>query len=83
MIPSPTASVWWLGPVPIRAYALCILTGIAVAGWWTGRRPAAWGGRPGDVLDVAMWGVPVGILGARLYHVITSPQAYVGPAAPP
>ncbi|MEI2764141.1 MAG: prolipoprotein diacylglyceryl transferase [Dermatophilaceae bacterium] len=83
VIPSPTTSVWWLGPVPLRAYALCILTGIAVAGWWTGRRLAARGGRPGDVLDVALWGVPVGIVGARLYHVITSPQAYFGPGGHP
>ncbi len=82
-IPSPDQAVWYLGPVPIRAYALCILAGIVVAIWWTQRRLQARGGHPEQVLDVAVWAVPFGILGGRLYHVISSPQRYFGPGGNP
>jgi prolipoprotein diacylglyceryl transferase len=77
-IPSPTQGVWNLGPLPIRAYALCIVVGIIAAIQLTERRWLARGGAPGDVLDIAVWAVPFGILGGRLYHVISSPQAYFG-----
>ena len=82
-IPSPTQGVWYLGPVPLRAYALCILAGILVAVWLTQRRLAARGGDPERVIDVAMWAVPFGIVGGRLYHVISSPQAYFGEGGHP
>ena len=82
-IPSPSRSVWYLGPFPLRAYALCILAGVFIAVWWTSRRYRARGGSEETVLDAAMLGVPVGILGARLYHVITSPGAYFGPGGDP
>ena len=82
-IPSPSRSVWHLGPFPLRAYALCILAGVLIAVWWTSRRYRARGGDGDTVLDAAMLGVPVGILGARLYHVITSPDAYFGPGGDP
>jgi prolipoprotein diacylglyceryl transferase len=75
-IPSPSQGVWYLGPVPIRAYALCIIAGILVAVWLTRRRWAATGGNPDDVTDVVMWAVPFGIVGGRLYHVITDPELY-------
>jgi len=75
-LPSPPQGVWNLGPIPIRAYALCILLGILVAVWWTKRRWVARGGAPDDVLDVVMWAVPFGIVGGRLYHVITDPELY-------
>jgi prolipoprotein diacylglyceryl transferase len=75
-LPSPSQGVWDLGPIPIRAYALCILAGIVVATWWTQRRWAARGGNADDVLDVVMWAVPFGIVGGRLYHVITDPELY-------
>jgi prolipoprotein diacylglyceryl transferase len=75
-IPSPSRGVWHLGPIPIRAYALCIIAGIIVAVLLTQRRWAARGGRAEDVVDVAMWAVPFGIVGGRLYHVITSPELY-------
>lgn len=83
VIPSPTQSVWYLGPIPVRAYALCILVGILVAIRLGERRWAERGGRAGAVLDVAVWGVPFGILGGRLYHVITSWQPYFGPGGHP
>ena len=83
VIPSPDQGVWYLGPVPLRAYALCILLGIVVAVWWTQKRLEARGGQPGQVLDVAMWAVPLGIIGGRLYHVISSYQPYFGPGGNP
>ena len=82
-IPSPSRSTWHLGPLSLRAYALCILAGVFIAVWWTSRRYRARGGSEDTVLDVAMLSVPVGILGARLYHVITSPGAYFGPGGDP
>jgi prolipoprotein diacylglyceryl transferase len=78
-IPSPPQGVWNLGPVPIRAYALLIVVGIVVAVWWGNRRYVARGGEPSVVTDVAIWAVPFGIVGGRLYHVITDHQLYFGP----
>jgi prolipoprotein diacylglyceryl transferase len=83
VIPSPTTGVWYLGPVPIRAYAMCILAGIIVAVWVTQRRLERRGGRPGQVLDISAWAVPFGIVGGRIYHLITSPQAYFGEGGHP
>jgi prolipoprotein diacylglyceryl transferase len=77
-IPSPTTAAWNLGPIPIRAYALCIVAGIVVACWITERRMRARGAPPYLVLDIAIWAVPLGILGARLYSLATSPQEYFG-----
>ena len=77
-IPSPEQSVWFIGWFPIRAYAMFILAGIVVAVWITQRRLADRDGKPGQALDVATWAVPFGIVGGRLYHVISSPQAYFG-----
>ena len=82
-IPSPSQGVWNIGPIPIRAYALCILAGIAVATWWTQRRWAARGGDPDDVLDIVFWAVPFGIVGGRLYHLITDPELYFAPGKQP
>lgn len=82
-LPSPPRGVWYLGPIPIRAYALCIIAGILVALWWTRRRWVARGGAADDVLDVATWAVPFGIIGARLYHVITDPEFYFGSGRDP
>lgn len=78
-IPSPDSGVWNLGPVPIRAYALLIIVGIVVAIWVGNRRWIARGGQSGIVADVALWAVPFGIVGGRLYHVVTDNQLYFGP----
>ena len=77
-LPSPTVGALHLGPLAIRGYAVCILLGIVVAVWLTQRRLEVRGGKPGQTLDIATWSVPFGILGGRLYHVITSPDAYFG-----
>ncbi len=82
-IPSPDQSVWFVGPFPVRAYALFILAGIIVAVWLTQRRLEDRGGSPGQTLDVAVWAVPFGIVGGRLYHVISSPAPYFGDGGHP
>lgn len=79
-IPSPTQGVWHLGPIPIRAYAVCILLGIVAACVITEVRLRHRGAPKWMVLDVAVWAVPFGIIGARIYHVITSPEGYFGSA---
>jgi prolipoprotein diacylglyceryl transferase len=75
-LPSPSQSVWHLGPIPVRAYALCIVAGIFVALWLTARRMRERGGKSEDVWDVAGWAIVLGIIGGRLYHVITDPELY-------
>ncbi|WP_235036531.1 prolipoprotein diacylglyceryl transferase [Actinomadura sp. K4S16] len=77
-IPSPSQGVWHLGPVPLRAYAIMIILGIVAAVWLGERRWAAKGGTPGVIIDVAVWAVPFGLVGGRLYHVITDYQRYFG-----
>jgi prolipoprotein diacylglyceryl transferase len=75
--------VWYLGPVPIRAYALFIVAGIVIASVVTEYRLRERGAPPYAVLDLAVWAVPFGIVGARVYHVITSPQGYFGAGGEP
>jgi prolipoprotein diacylglyceryl transferase len=82
-IPSPSTAVWHLGPIPVRAYALCIILGIAVACALTEVRLRRRGGPQWAVLDIALWAVLFGMVGARLYHVITSPQDYFGEGGEP
>lgn len=77
-IPSPSDGVWNLGPFPLRAYALGIIIGALVAIWIGERRFQARGGRAGVIGDVAIWAIPFGIIGARIYHVVTDPQLYFG-----
>ncbi|MGB8651675.1 MAG: prolipoprotein diacylglyceryl transferase [Mycobacteriales bacterium] len=76
-IPSPPTGVVHLGPIPLRAYAGCILLGVLAAVWIGDRRWVARGGQKGTVADVAATAVPFGLIGARLYHVITSPDRYL------
>jgi prolipoprotein diacylglyceryl transferase len=77
--PSPGQGVWYLGPVPIRAYALCIIAGIIAALVIGDRRWAARGGERGVIYDVALWAVPFGLIGGRIYHVLTDWKTYFGP----
>ena len=77
-IPSPPQGVWELGPIPLRAYALCIIGGIIVALVLGDRRWEARGGERGVIYDIALWAVPFGLIGGRLYHVITDWQTYFG-----
>ena len=77
--PSPAQGVWYLGPIPIRAYALCIITGIIVALMLGDRRWAARGGERGVIYDIALWAVPFGLIGGRIYHLMTDWKTYFGP----
>lgn len=87
MIPASIPSPSWSGfdiPLPwgslrIHAYALCILAGIIAGLWLTSVRWAKRGAPEGSVWDIAIWAIPFGIIGGRLYHVVSSPDAYFGP----
>ncbi|RAM37679.1 prolipoprotein diacylglyceryl transferase [Arthrobacter globiformis] len=87
MVPASIPSPDWSGfdiPLPwgslrIHAYALCILAGIVVGLWLTSVRWARRGAPEGSVWDIAIWAIPFGIIGGRLYHVFSSPDAYFGP----
>ena len=81
--PSPTVSAFQLGPLTIRFYALAILAGILVGVWLTARRLRSRGGTTAQTLDIVAWAVPFGIVGGRLYHVITDNQLYFGPGKDP
>jgi prolipoprotein diacylglyceryl transferase len=72
-----------IGPFTIHAYAICILAGIFFAIWYTTRRWVERGGDAEVVGSVAFWAVPFGIIGGRIYHLITSPQAYFGEGGKP
>ena len=76
-LPSPSQGVWYVGPFPLRAYALAIITGVVLAVVIGERRWAARGGTRGVVTDLATIAVPFGIVGARAYHVVTSPGPYL------
>lgn len=82
-IPSPDRGVWEIGPFSLRAYALCIILGIVVAIWLGERRWQARGGTKGTIIDIAVWAAPMGLIGGRLYHVITDNQLYFGEGRDP
>ena len=72
-----------MGPLTIHFYAIAILTGIAVAIYWGNARFVAAGGAPGRVSEIAIVAVPMGVIGGRIYHVISSPNAYFGAGGQP
>ncbi len=78
-LPSPASGVWHLGVIPVRAYALCMVAGVVAALWLTDRRYRRAGGGAGVILDLATVAVPVGLVGARLYSVVTDFGLYFGP----
>jgi prolipoprotein diacylglyceryl transferase len=77
-IPSPARNELHLGPIPLRGYAFCIIIGVFLAVWLGGRRWQARGGQKTTVADIAVWAVPFGLVGGRLYHVITDYELYFG-----
>ncbi|MCU1530505.1 MAG: prolipoprotein diacylglyceryl transferase [Arthrobacter sp.] len=87
LIPASIPSPDWSGfdiPLPwgtlrIHAYALCILAGIIAGLWLTSVRWARRGAPEGSVWDIVIWAIPFGIIGGRLYHVVSSPDQYFGP----
>jgi prolipoprotein diacylglyceryl transferase len=82
-IPSPDQGTWQIGFFELRAYALCIIAGVLVAVWIGDKRWVERGGRHGTVADIAVWAVPFGLVGARLYHVLTDWQLYFGAGRQP
>ena len=82
-IPTPTLSQIDIGPFSFHIYALCIIAGIAIAIWLGDRRLRSYGNSTGIdltgvVSEVAVIAVPAGIIGGRLYHVVTTPELYFG-----
>jgi prolipoprotein diacylglyceryl transferase len=73
-IPSPPVSGFHIGPAFIHFYGLMYVIGIALAILITQRRWKAQGGDPGLVGDVALWAVPAGIVGGRIYFDLTTPK---------
>lgn len=80
-IPSPTISYFDLGPVQVHFYALCIIAGMVLAVVITGRRLQHAGYRRSAAIDIGLWGIPFGIVGGRVYHVVTHPGDYFYPGA--
>jgi prolipoprotein diacylglyceryl transferase len=77
-IPTPSISSFSVGPFTVHFYALCIIIGITIAIYLGDKRYQRAGGGENVVADVAIATVPAGIIGGRLYHLITSPDAYFG-----
>ncbi|WP_434811193.1 prolipoprotein diacylglyceryl transferase [Microbacterium sp. bgisy189] len=82
-IPSPDISSFQIGPLTIHIYALCIMTGIIVAALWTNHRLTKRGAEPWVVIDIALLAVPLAIIGARIFHVLTHPGFYFGEGKDP
>jgi prolipoprotein diacylglyceryl transferase len=82
-IPSPSTGVWDAFGLPVRAYALCIIAGIIVAMIIANRRWRERGGTSESLEMVVVVAVPCGIIGARLYHVLTDYQLYFGAGREP
>ncbi len=80
-IPSPSVSYFQVGPLQIHFYALCILAGIIAAALLTNYRLNKRGAERGLILDMILWTVPFGIVGARIFHVLTHPNDYFFPGA--
>src|SRR5215218_10940211 len=81
--PSPSTNIWYIGAFPLRAYALCIIAGIIVAMIIATRRWQALGGTADSMELMVVVGVPFGIVGSRLYQLITDYELYFGPGRQP
>lgn len=78
-IPTPGVSVVEIGPFAVHIYAICIMTGVALAIWLGNKRfLASYPDARGIVSEVAIVAVPAGVLGGRLYHVATTPERFFG-----
>ena len=82
-IPTPSTSVLELGSLTIHFYALAILLGIISALLIARNQYSRSGGDKEEISDLALWTILAGIVGGRLYHVITSPDAYFGTGGRP
>jgi prolipoprotein diacylglyceryl transferase len=84
-IPSPTQNGWWLGPIFVHAYGLAYVLAVAAAIYISRRRWRALGGSDDLIYEVAIWGFPAGLIGGRIYFLVTSwdqvPKHWWGPFA--
>lgn len=80
-IPSPEISFFMVGPFKIHFYALCILAGVIAAIWIADRRLVSRGATSGLALDISLWTLPIAIVGARIFHVLTHSGDYFYPGA--
>ena len=78
-IPSPAAPVLMLGSISLSLYVMTVVVSVVLGTWIASRRWVSRGGLAGEVVDAAMWVLPFGIIGARLYHVLTCFGTYFGP----
>jgi prolipoprotein diacylglyceryl transferase len=76
--PSPAEGVLHLGPLPLRGYAFCIVLGIVAAVLIAEPRLRSRGAPEGTAVEMATWCVPFGLIGSRIYHVVTTPDPYFG-----
>ncbi|MFC7374376.1 prolipoprotein diacylglyceryl transferase [Brachybacterium sp. GCM10030267] len=83
MIPSSPISSLSLGPLTVHFYAICILLGMGVALWWATKRWVARGGDGDDLFDIVFVAIIAGIIGARIWHVLTSPAPFFGEGGNP
>jgi prolipoprotein diacylglyceryl transferase len=77
-LPSPGFTALEIGPLTLRMYGLCIALGVIAAVVISQKRWAARGGNPDDISTIALWAVPAGVIGARIYHVATDWKTYRG-----
>ena len=77
-LPSPSSSSLDIGPIELRAYGLMIALGVLVAIWWCQKRWQKKGGTAEDISEIMIWAVPSGLIGARLYHVVTDWRSFRG-----
>ena len=80
-IPSPQINSFMVGPFKIHFYALCILAGMILAIWLADRRLVQRGAKSGIALDIALWTIPIAVIGARIFHVLTHSGDYFYPGA--
>ncbi|MGL9893942.1 prolipoprotein diacylglyceryl transferase [Enterococcus mundtii] len=63
--------------VPIYWYALIIVSGIIIAMWLSSREAVRVGMKAEDVTDFMLWGLPLSIIGARLYYILFDLPQYI------
>jgi len=77
-IPSPSSNSISIGPLELRAYGIAIAFGVIAAVWLAQKRFEKRGHDPEIIASMAMWVVPAGVIGARIYHVVTDNQRFRG-----
>ena len=74
MIPSRVA--FYLGPLEFKWYGILVVGGAIVGAFIAAREAARRGEDPDRVWDILLWVLPAGLIGARLYHVVSAWDLY-------